>query len=221
MVPDVANNSVIGFPVAADSSVLKMYYHNDNDTLAYDFILRAVVNFNQILSDKTGSVLEQIEGQYYKEFIPDDERAYLQAGTGIVYKIDMKPLMDFVDTIPNLIVNSSAIEFPVVSTAYNVNPPNVLHFYYTDSTNRRIQSGLIFIGVLEGGTSDLLSMMYNPDEFGYNGRITTYTEDLVQGINKYTQLLVYPSEFELTQSVNQLVIQPGDVKLRLYYTALK
>ncbi|MFC2124385.1 DUF4270 family protein [Bacteroidota bacterium] len=223
LVADNANNSVIGFPVATDSSVLKLYYSDADDTVSssYDFILNGAVNFNQILSDKTGTLLEPITDHYYEDFIPADERMYLQAGSGIVYKIDMQPLVDFGDSIPNLIINSSAIEFPVISTAYNVNPPEYLHFYFTDSTNRRIKSGLVYRGVLQEGTSNLLAMNYSEDLYGYNGRITSYSEDLIRDIHNYSQLLVYPTEFDLTQAVNQLIIQPGEVKLRIYYTALK
>ena len=219
------NNSVIGFPVASDSSVMKLYYHqNEDDTVSasYNFILNGAVNFNQIISDKTGTVLEPIENQYYEEFFPVDDRLYLQAGSGLVLKMDMQPLLDFTDTIPNLIINSAAIEIQVVNPAYNILTSQYIHFYYTDSLNRRITMNNIYQGVLAEGTSDILALEYDSEDLiGYRGTVTSYSEDLIRDINKYTQLLVYPSEFDLTQAVNQMIVLPDNIRLKMYYTALK
>jgi len=222
LVADDANNSTIGFPVAADSTILRVVYHDDNDTSHYDFILKTMVNFNQIISDKSGSVLAPIEGKYYEDFLPVDGSSYLQAGSGVLIKLDMEPLTSFMDTIPNLIVNSSVLEVSIESTAVNINPPDNLNLYLTDSTNRRITSGLVYLGLTQAGSSELLELSYDPDDFmGYKQFITVYTEDLARGSHTHVDLLLYPVESELTQSINNFKVPLDGIKVKMYYTALK
>jgi len=68
----------------------------------------------------------------------------------------------------------------------------------------------------------LLELSYDPDDFmGYKQFITVYTEDLARGSHTHVDLLLYPVESELTQSINNFKVPLDGIKVKMYYTALK
>lgn len=216
---DQANNSVIGFDPLSSLSKMTLYYQSDSSSANYTFSFAYGVNFNQILTDRTGTPLEGLGDNAYTEIHPADNRTYFQAGSEVIPKIDLTPVVNFVDSIPDLIINKATIEIINHQIVSNILPPSSLFFYVTDSTNRRkITTSGTYAAIPNDNNSSSLNPSYDDNIKGYSGSITSYIEQYKEGYVFYDKLLLYPAESALTQSVNQLVIDPTNIKIKLYYT---
>jgi hypothetical protein len=222
MVADPSNNSVIGYDPTSGESSMIIYYQSDSTSGSYTFSFANGVNFNQILTDRSGTPVEGLGTSKYSEFHPADSRAYLQAGTEIIPKIDLKPVLDYIDSIPELIINKATIEIINHNIVSNILPPSSLYLYITDSTNRRkLTTKGTYAAVPTDDNSSTLNLIYDDNIKGYSSSITFYVEQFRYGYTPYDKLLLYPIESALTQSVNQLVVDPGSIKIKLYYTTTK
>ncbi len=222
-IPDNANNSLIRFNQEIDSSKLELFYHEPGDTVAssYKYRFFTTTNFNRIISDRSGTPLDGISQNSFSEFIPSDGNRYTQSGTGLVTKIDMSPLVQFFDSIPSVIFNEVLLEIKIDTLGFNEFPPSLITFYYSSENNRRIRSGSEFLGILIEGSSDLIRPGFNSEKYLYEAPITLYSNNILTGTNQYTEVLVYPPEFGLTQTINHFKIDPSNIKAKVYYTKLK
>lgn len=218
IIPDPSNNSVIGFDSNSSSSEMKLYYKVDTIAKSYSFQFSQVVNYNKIIQDRTGTALEGIDDQKNTEFHPPDNRAYLQAGIGTVFAVDMSPFIEFADTIPNIIINKASLEIVPETPEPTMARSSSIFLYYSDSTNRRIRSGGFYQGIPVEGGSELVNPRYEDDTIGYASAVTAYTEAIGNRRISYRKLLIYPPETEFAQSVNQLVVDPERIRLKIYYT---
>ncbi len=220
---DPANNLLLRYNQESDESGLQLYYHKPGDTIqsSYEFKFFTTANFNRIISDRTGTPLEGINNQPYTEFIPSDNKTYIQSGTGLIPKLDMSPILDFFDSIPNVALNRVIFDFKINDPGFNESPPSSVTLYFTDEDNRRIRSGPEFLGVTIEGASDLARPAYDNELNNYIAFTTLYTGNILTGINQYQQILLYPPEFGLSLTVNHFQIEPGNIKAKIYYTRLK
>ena len=216
---DPSNNSVIGFDPVSSLSRMTLYYQSDTVSESYTFNFAYGVNFNQIEFDRSGTPLEGLGDTKYAEFHPSDNRTYLQSGSEVIPKIDLSPVLEYIDTIPNMIVNKATLEIINHKIVSNILPPSSLYFYITDSTNRRkLSTSGTYAAVTSDDNSAIVNPAYDDNINGYSSSITNYVEQLRQGNNPYHELLIYPVESALIQSVNQLVIDSTNIRLKLYYT---
>ena len=220
-VSDVNNNSLMGINVINDSTKLRLYYSHDDSTFRYSFTFAGVANFNQIETDRTGSPLQGLNDLFYQEFQPDNDKAYIQSGADVITKIDFTPMLDFFDTIDYATINQTIIDIIIDEPGENELPPSNVLFYYHDESNKRIRFGSEYIGIVAEGTSDLLRAFYNEDESRYEAAITIFTDNLLKGISSDTTVLMYPPEFGITNTANQLLVSPGKMVLEIYYSKVK
>ena len=221
IISDEANNSIMGINVLNDSTALRLYYTYDDSTYNYPFGFKAVANFNQFLTNRTGTPLQGIEDIHYQDFIPENDKAYIQSGANLVSKIDFGPLMSFFDTIDYVNINLGSIDITIDEPLQNERPPSSLSFYYTNEDNKRIQASGGYIGIRDETSGDLLRAGFVEDELNYQGTITLFLDNLIKGYISETAVLMYPPDFGLINSVNQLIISPGNVKLKIYYSRVK
>jgi hypothetical protein len=221
IVSDLGNNSVMGINVINDSTVLRLYYTYNDSTYNYPFSLRGVANFNQILTTRTGSPLQGIEDKYYQEFIPENEKAYIQSGANLVTKLDFGPLLEFFDTIDYATISQCIINITIDEPGFNELPPSSVLFYYANENNKRIRVGGGFLGIFAEGTTDLLRAVYDEATLKYTAPITIFTDNLIQGHSTDTTVLVYPPEFGITNTVNQFIVRPDKIVLEIYYSRVK
>jgi len=220
---DPGNNTLLRYNQESDESGLQLFYHKPGDTVQsfYEFKFFTTANFNRIISDRTGTPLEGIEDQPYTEFIPSDNKTYVQSGAGLIPKLDMAPIFDFFDSIPNIAFNRVILEIKINDPLPNENPPSSITLYFTDETNRRIRSGPEFLGLTIEGASDLARPVFDDDANNYETFTTLYTGNILTGVNPFQEILVYPPEFGLTLTINHFQIDPGNIKAKIYYTRLK
>lgn len=221
IVSDMGNNSVIGINVINDSTALRLYYTYDDSTYNYPFSLRRVANFNQIETDRSGSPLQGIDEQYYQDFIPANDKAYIQSGANLVAKIDFGPMLDFFDTIPYANINQCIIDITIDEPPFNELPPSSVSFYYHTENNKRIRVPGGYRGILAEGTSDILRATYEEEELNYSAPITLFADNLILGNHSNNTVLMYPPEFGIANTTNQFLISSGNILLKIYYSRTK
>jgi hypothetical protein len=224
IIADQANNSVIGYDTRSKTTALTLYYKIDTTHYKYAFSLAFGVNFHQILADRSGTVLQGIENQKYQDFYPSDNRSYLQSGAATVIKIDLKPLLDFMDSIPTVVINKANIDIYGEVPEPHFPPPTSIYLYYADTAsnnqNKRVRINGVYQGVLGEGTSNLANPLYTEATHGYSLAATVFSEALIKGKIPYTQLLIFPPENSYSQSVNQFIVKTQNVKCRIYFTTV-
>ena len=220
-VSDESNNSVLGVNASSDSTFLRLYWREDTVNHSYPFEFFGVANFNQILTDRTGSPLDGIEEQHYQDFFPDNEKSYIQSGADLVTKLDFTPMLNFFDTIEYATINQTLISITIDQPDFNELPPSYLYFYYHDENNKRVKDLGQYLGILQDGTTDLQRAVYDEENLLYEAPITIFSDRLIKGTFSDTTVLMYPPEFGITNTVNQFLVSPGNVKVKIYYSKVK
>ncbi len=222
-VSDEANNTVMGIYVLDGQTILNLYYTSaEEDTSTYYSFgfFTGAANFNHFLTDRMGTPLQGIEDLHYEEFTPTNGNAYIQSGANLVTKIDFTPLLDFFDTIEYSTINQTTIDININEPGENVKLPSYVSFYYTNESNKRIRAETEYIGILVDGSTELQRAFYNGENH-YEATISAFTDNLVQGNNTNYEVLLYPPDFGLTNSVNQFTADPSKIILKIYYSKVK
>lgn len=132
--PDVADKAVGFSPTATGTRVL-VHYHTATDTLALELGMGGVVSFNQINGDRSATELAPIQ-EYHRDYLQDGETRYVQSGTGVLTKIDFSNFYSFLDTIPNILVNSAELIVENVENSNLPPPSSIVLRNLTPSNNR-------------------------------------------------------------------------------------
>lgn len=224
------NTSILGLSPTSSNTRLVMYYHTSTDTLAYRFNLLdynygysndLTLYYNHVIIDKSGTPLSGLN-EFYKEYDPGDDMSYVQSGTGILTRISLQPVLDFVDTAGNVILNRAEIE--VRSDEYQdyLEPPRYLELSVSNNNNFIFYNGSRLAVQSEEGSGNLQMLFSRGSDFNegfYNGNITKFTQYIIDGTSSDTVLLVTPSSF--ISSLDRMVSKNADVKLKLYYSSSK
>ncbi len=223
IIPGSETGIMLRFNQESDESMLSLFYHYPDDTASrrYDFRFFNAANFNRMIADYRGTPLDGIEDQPFQDFQPADNKTYLQSGSGLIPKISFAPVREFFDTIQHAALNQVSLEIKINEMRENEYPPSSLAFYFANENNKRIRSGSLFLGINVDGSTDLLLARYNPDGHRYAVPVTSYTEDLLFDLTAYPEILIYPPEFGLTQTINYFQADPGNIRVKIYYTKLK
>ena len=220
-VSDLTNNSVMGINVINDSTALRLYYTYDDSLYNYPFNFYGVANFNRIVTDRAGSPLQGVEDVHYEDFYPDNGKSYIQSGANLITKVDFTPFLEFFDSIEYATINQSLINITIDEPGFNELPPSSVAFYYTNENNKRIRMGNQYYGINKEGSSELLRAPYNEDELSYEASISIFCDNLIKGNTSDTVVLVYPPEFGIANTVNQMLTSPGKIILKIYYSKVK
>ena len=132
--PEVMDK-MIGFKPTATETTIKIHYHEaDVDSLSFNLTLSNVLGFNQITADRSASELSDVN-QYYQDYLPSTDNRYIQSGTGILTKLDFSNFYEFVDTIPNILINSAELLVESVQPS-DYPPPAGLSMRLLQDNNR-------------------------------------------------------------------------------------
>lgn len=223
LIPDENNNSIYRFNPLSNSSALYLYYHLNGDTVrySYDFRFFDAANFNRIQPDWGGTPLQGVADQHYTEFTPSDNKLYLEAGTGLVTKVDLSPISQYFDTIQHVNFNSVTLELKINPLDGNEYSPSAIQFYYANSSNRRIRQGSDFLGIISDLTNDIARPEYNDSLRTYTATVTLFTDQFVHTEPTYSEVLIFPPEFGIGNSFNHFQIDPENIKVKIYYTKIR
>lgn len=234
--------SITGFKIRDSKSRMIIYYHYTDDqgedvNSEYNFSLEPALHYSNISHDRTGTAIEGIQ-PLYTEHTASDNNIYIQAGTGIVAKIDFTPVIEFADSIDFLIVNSAILTLGSVDpyTSF-VKPPDKLMFYYTDSSNFLLKDDAGFTKTIQEDNPSfdptstrvpLESAFIFKDTTksvniieSYSDRVSSYIQALIDGAIENHLVLAYPVTVTNATTIDRLLLDPGNIKLEIYYTTSK
>ena len=101
-------DKIVGFNPAATESAIRVHFHTaEFDSLHFDLSFSGVIGFNQIKADRSAAELSYVT-QPYQEHQPADNR-YIQSGIGILTKLNFDKFYEFIDTVPNILINSAEL----------------------------------------------------------------------------------------------------------------
>ncbi len=215
-----------------------MYYSAPADTASKSFAFTATKIFNGVKVDRSGTALSELD-QPLEVGSATDNRFYLQSTTGIIPRLDLQPLVEFVKTNPErVLLNRVLLHIGLSNADKNIAPPAVLSgFQLQDDGLSRFsaydtqQSEYFAVGVYND--TDYVyntinkrpiavrasKIAYDSANMAYNVKLTSYAQNLVDGFIDNSQVLLYPND--LNSGLTQLVTEADSVKLRVYYTTLK
>ena len=182
-----------------------------------------------LVTDRSSSGLSEIT-DFATEFIPSSGRRYVQAGTGVLTKLDISAIDSFFTQHPD--ANISLAELKIgsinsIGTSYKA--PSSLILYLTDSLNTLIESGfsstgnITFLSAQADGQSPIGSegpaiFPYESSTESYVNSITSFIQFNETGLIDRKQLLIRPSGIHT--ELNGFVIHPDSIQLKIFYSEL-
>ena len=231
-VPGATNQGIIGFDLNADTSALYVeMIDNAGNTSYYAFDFRDK-HYNQIIRDRSSSQLSDLTSEY----TPSNnatQNSSIDMLAGVYAKVDLQPLIDFIESGNTLIVNNATVQYEAVepTSEYTENLSLLNSFFITGSGRINGPGGqtanagafaLLTEGSYLAGGSDLLTA--SPDSvLTYSSNISLFTQILFDNYRLEESYLA--EQFVLTSprtlSMNQTTLINSEVKLTLYYTSIK
>jgi hypothetical protein len=219
------------------NTVLTIHYHEADDQKTMSFSLANLIAFSQITSDRSGTELAGLNS-FNNDFDPGNNR-HLQNGTSIITKLDFSKFYEYMDTIPNVMINSAELSLnSVLSSEEFAAPANITlalmsinNRYKTASTRQDTLDFISFGGSLiisdlsklfaasdQGG---LYSMPFSSTDQNYVGNPTLLFQRLFNlKQNQYPYWALVPANLPSTngKAVNRIVFPKDEIKLKIYYT---
>ncbi|WP_443092758.1 DUF4270 family protein [Chryseolinea sp. T2] len=130
-----ASDKALGFNPSAVASQLQLHYHTATDTTSLNLGLSGVISFNQITGDRSATELAQIQ-EYHQPYFENSETRYIQSGTGIFTKVDFSKFFEYIDTIPNLMINTAELVVENVESGSLPPPPSLALRVLNPNNNR-------------------------------------------------------------------------------------
>jgi hypothetical protein len=217
-----------------------MYYSAPADTVSKSFNFTASRIFNGIETDRSGTAIADID-EPREVGSPTDDRLYLQSSSGLISRIDMQPLLDFVESSEERILLNRVVLHIGLSNEVEEGlapPPALFGYLVEDDGYSRILStvpnrsgSLYFHGVYSDSEFifdpvnrrpfpvEPSAIAYDSTDVAYNLKITSFSQTLLDGYVDNSEILLFPSDFN--SSITQLVTSADSVKLRVYYSRLR
>lgn len=215
-----------------DTVTMRLYYHvngvfNTPKKLDFTYYNGDNKQFNQILSDRSGTPVSNFGGAY--QVIPSEttnNSSFLQYITGFVPKIQFPTLRNlFLRPDFLKIIKAELIVTPVVQTynPFSVLPPK-LYAYPTDQTNY-IGSPLLVAGTSVAQAGNFINDPIFNSNTSYTYDVTSYLQQQINigYINQNGLLLIQPNPASIS-TFNRLVIgnqknTGGTLQLKVYYVS--
>jgi hypothetical protein len=89
---------VVAFDTNSGLSVMRIHYHNDNDTLSYDFLVSPLSARVNLFRNEYAGALELLANNPDEGFIPGDDNAYIMSASGSKVRLRFPHLTSFVDS---------------------------------------------------------------------------------------------------------------------------
>ena len=252
-----ASNQMIGFNPSysatgtARSRILLKYNYTDAAGAAQKGTLEfstyadpadansGTVSFSKIETDRTGTAFSNVN-DLYKEFYPDGDNRFIEAGDPVLTKFDISNFFAFSDTIPNMLINSAELVIDP-NEATNYAGPNSLAVRLMNSKNRFFTGSdtlsTAYVGYVESDKEGYLILgegtAQNPapktlvlgktdNVSNYLGKFTNYFQRLYSirndSVVRIAQYALMPKDPAAGKSVNRLIFNKNNLKLRIYYT---
>ena len=245
------NSFITGFDPA--SIEMSLFYSAAGDTVSQkiSFVVPGVLidprtgasgplNFSEVQYDRSGTAIADID-EPREVGSPTDDRLYLQSSSGLISRIDMQPLLDFVESSEErILLNRVVLHIGLANEVEEglAPPPALFGYLVEDDGYSRILStvpnrsgSLYFHGVYSDSEFifdqnnrrpfpvEPSAIVYDSTDVAYNLKITSFSQTLLDGYVDNSEILLFPSDFN--SSITQLVTSADSVKLRVYYSRLR
>jgi hypothetical protein len=244
---DPAQNTSISLAIGNGTGIT-MYYHYEDDTVSTAYPINTIQSrhFNQVISDRQGTPTEMVT-ETNVAYDVDGEKVGVKAGLGMMTKLDMSPLHEFLDTLENVSFNQillevgSVDEYPEGKTPYGA---LVMYFAEGGEFYRRFdgvkvavqgenntQTGLDQDGNIVPISSNQNGLAFNTETRVYSNQITSYVDAMYRSGLVKTDLLLYPNTpstesgvvtFDaFKRSLKEFVVDKDQIKLKIYYSKIR
>jgi hypothetical protein len=239
-------DKILGFSAAA--SVITLHYHDlDTDSLSLNLAFQPTVNYSAITADRSSTELAGLT-QYSQPFTPPGPKRYIQAGTGVLTRLDFQGFYDFVDADSNatVVINSAELNLGPAIGSSAFDPVNALTLfaiknegylrkvadkdinpaqYAADSASVSGYGGRMgitnsFFSPLDAD-GNIFGITKQKDNDYYNGFLTLFVQEFFKrqvAKDRFQYFALYPSNPQAGKSVNRMIFDADNIKLRIYYT---
>tara|TARA_R110000744_G_scaffold109641_5_gene207151 strand:- start:269 stop:1120 length:852 start_codon:yes stop_codon:yes gene_type:complete len=244
---DPSQNTSISLAIGSGTGIT-MYYHYEDDTVSTAYPINTIQSrhFNQVINDPQGTPTEVITDTNVAYDIAGD-KVGVKAGLGMLTKLDMSPLHEFLDTLENVTFNQILLEVgPVDEYPEGKNPYGALVMYFAEGGEyyRRFdgvkvavqgenntQTGLDQDGNVVPFTSNQNGLAFNTEMRVYSNQITSYVDAMYRSGLVKTDLFLYPNTpntesgvvtFDaFKRSLKEFVVDKDQMKLKIYYSRIR
>jgi len=116
---------------------ISLFYHYEGDTVSTAYPINTIQSryFNQVKSDRSGTATELITDAQVAYDIPGDLIGS-KANLGLVIKLDMEPLSEFLDTLENVTFNQFSLDRgPLENFPDSKQPIQNMMLYFSNENN--------------------------------------------------------------------------------------
>ena len=227
--PVSSAGAVLGFETS--SMKIRVYYRDNLTTGVYedqeaDFkIYNETLQYNQIKTDRTLSLLNGISVLKPVSSLQTNNEAFIQAGAGVLTKLEFPYLTKVFEEEDNIVVTQAQLQVSAVTDETTLdNLPSSLGLYYTNKTNVPIGALASDNDASKSQTAALtLEKEYERKAY-YTFSITSYiTSALRKNTVAVNDLMIGMPSADFTNSVTRMRIDNKKnsktrVRLILYYT---
>ncbi|WP_157716203.1 DUF4270 family protein [Roseivirga echinicomitans] len=224
------SSNAFGIVLEPESSMIDFYYSEVSSTgtvnvpATHKITIGELTHYYGLEFDRSGTALEGM-ATTNQEYSPSSGLRYIQAGAGIVTKINLSELQTFANLKPDVIVNTAQVSIgPIDEPVDGVTPPTRLLLLLTDSGNRVIRDGENFRAIQQDGSNPIgsgtaLTLLYDEDSKTYTGSITSFIGYYFSDVFRRNQFFIAPSS--INGELGNVVFRPEDFKLKVFYSELK
>lgn len=224
-----ASQNVFGISTGANFEMI-LYYSVPLDDGSGDLSNRTInmtstgrTSFHNLTVDRSAtdfSVVQETNIVY--DAVP---RLIVQAGAGIVTRLDLSDLERFTNENEGVIINLAEITIgPISDLPEGILPPPSLFLFLTDERNTTIRDGTVFRSIQEDGANVLgrntpLRLNYDSESRTYSGSMTTFAQAYFSDIFRRNEFFLYPSNMNL--GVDGFSIGIQDLQIKIFYSQLR
>ena len=230
-------DKVVGLGNLDTNTYLRVYYHSGSTSKSITFVMASCVTFSKVDTDRSGTELAGLN-TFSSDFTSPTSR-YIQSGTSIITKLDLTKFYDYMDTIPELIINSAEINISGVDPSVDFQPIQLVsinmlgsdnHYNALDSRQDTLDfvsfNGALAVSDLskmfvadDQGSNKVFSMPYSSTTNSYSGYPTVFFQKLYDLRQKrYPYWSIVSNSPPMGKAVDRSVFPKENIKLRVYYT---
>ena len=226
---DVADN-IFGIELSEESNVT-LYYREPGISGEIDLNRAHVMtfagspNFYNLTADRAGTVTSPLD-QFHVEVDPANSKRYIQAGAGLVTKIDISEFRNFIDASESArIINLAELTIgPIDDLGEEIPSPDALFLALTDDRNTLIRDGNTFRAVQSDGQSVIgngggVRLEYDPETKTYSASITSYIQSYFSGQFQRDEFFLYPNN--MNTGTNGISFDAEDINLKIIFSELQ
>lgn len=221
-------NNIFGIQTGGAFEVVFYYSepNSDNSGLVQeDFKMSAsgMQNFYNLTIDRSGTEfanVTEVNTEYSTTSLIG-----VQAGVGLVTKINLSELERFSNDVSEVIINSAVLQIgPIDNFPDGQVPPFGIALFLTDDRNTLIPDRTGFRSIQSDGSNPLgsgspVNLLYNENTKMYEGSITTFVKTYYDDVYRRNFFFLYPSEMSL--SLKGFTLTRENLNLKIFYSELR